>query len=241
MPTEKENKNSLEEPSVNNEDSPQNFSTIEKNESIWFMAEAGSSPEAIANHDDEELASNNAYTSDITHSEVHGDSNDHQESSYRENTERTYAQCTTMGNSIQTFSVDSRSFFTNSCAANFPSPTTPKPNVSVAVSECSTSETVNSATIFPTENYQWDQSEDQTSGDTYCGSIKKDGRYLSNEVEVENSESFVSPVSKAIATGCISSSQTQTDSPEIFKLVTASLIERNKTLVKEVRFVIKIV
>ena len=74
VPTEKENKNSLEEPSVNNEDSPQNFSTIEKNESIWFMAEAGSSPEAIANHDDEELASNNAYTSNITHSEVHGDS-----------------------------------------------------------------------------------------------------------------------------------------------------------------------
>jgi len=235
---------------ASNEGSPQNFSTIEENESIWFMAETGSSPTMIANYesdnssidkDDDELLStlHSSCTSIDSQNEAkRGTNEDFQESSFCESGIHARETFTPTVNSIQSFSADGRSFTTNSCPVDFLSPVAPTHNESMIVSECSTTETVSGGTVFPAENesYGIEQSEDHISGVTNHGSLKKDRSCLSDKIR-EDPDSYVSPASKAIAIGLVDSPQTILDSPEMFRLATASLIERNKTLVKEVRFV----
>jgi len=229
---------------VSNEGSPQNFSTIEQNESIWFMAETGSSPAMMASYESKNTATieDDGELLSIMHSSstsIDTQSEDFEGSSYFESSDDSHELSAPLGDSAQTFSIDGRSSMTNSYAVNFRSHTTPNPNASMVVSKCSTTDTASGDTVIPIENESWsiDQCEAQVSGITNHGSLKKGKSHSSNEIIMEGLDSCVSPTSRAIASSAVGTSQTQADSPGMFKLATASLIERNKTLVKEVRFV----
>ena len=141
--------------------------------------------------------------------------NDSAEIHQHEDDGNTHSSCPSPGNSVQTFSIDGRSYSIDVSANVLNSIFSPMESVSQKKVECDNS----------TESKNGSEEADSISSATaYRDYTMRSGKFL---------DATVSPVSKALAVGADSF---MSSNEGISNATAASLIERNKTLVKEVRF-----
>jgi len=268
-----------------NEGSPQNFSTIENNESIWVMAETGTDQIPIEhfdtensyniNRDNDELSSTMscACTSADSENSSREEVDNDEVQNFTSCVESSGAPLSPTSDSTQTFSIDGPSSTITPCSSS--SLEMKKPSMLVSVSACNTTKTQSGVTVVPDTiienngdqymspqesasmrqqinklNRQLEESRVQTEKESQrrqkCEEriaelsdqqelLKKNNSCSSDLAPSRISDSCsVSPASKAIAFGMAGISQIK--SPGMSNSAATSLIERNKTLVKEVRF-----